>query len=76
VSSWPEALDTLEEQVRRHRAYLDGRGPLPDAVAADLPGEPFPEELRLRATLVLAEIDDLAAEVDRLRPVVPASPYR
>ena len=75
TDSWDEALDALEEWLRRTAAELAGDGPEAPAVA--LPTTPVPEGLRLRATahddfvLALARRLDVADLVE----VAPPLPY-
>lgn len=77
--AWAEALDALEALVHRQRAYLEGRGPLPDT-PWDPPAGPLPEAQRTRALVLAAECDEIERELQRLlrsrgdRPVT--SPYR
>ncbi len=74
-----DALDALEALLHRQRAYLEGRGPLPDA-PWDAPEGRLPESQRTRALVLAAECDEIERELQRLlrarsdRPVT--SPYR
>ncbi len=51
---WGDALDALEERVRRTEAWLEGTGPAPDDdVDAELPAGPVPAPLRTRAVALI-----------------------
>ena len=65
TDSWDEALDALEEWLRRTAAELAGDGPEAPAVA--LPTTPVPEGLRLRATALLQRMGDLEVEAMQRR---------
>lgn len=60
VLAWPDHLDALEEWLRRGRALFagtDGVVELPPL--ACVPDGPLPEQLRLRATVDLQELERL-----------------
>lgn len=56
MDGWLALLDALEERTARLAAVLDGNGDLPELPVIDLSTDvPLPQELRLRATSLLAE---------------------
>ena len=77
--SWSDALDALEALIERQRAYVEGRGPLPDA-PWDAPAGQLPEAQRTRALVLAAQCDEIERELQRMlrsrSDRVTASPYR
>ncbi len=76
--AWLGALDALEARLERQRAFVNGIGPLPDG-EWDVPTEPLPADLRIRALTLVTECDEIETRLarmmaDRQEPIV--SPYR
>jgi hypothetical protein len=65
TTDWPAALDALEEWLRRAGDALEQDGPTAPPVT--VPGSPVPDELRLRATVLLQRMGDLETEALRRR---------
>jgi hypothetical protein len=78
TNAWSDALDALEARIDRQRAFIDGRGPLPEG-SWGAPDEPLPTSLRGRAVLLASSCDEIESRLTRMmaerhEPLV--SPYR
>ncbi len=77
--TWANALDALEALIERQRAYLEGRGPLPDT-PWDAPSGQLPEAQRTRALVLAAQCDEIERELQHLLRArsdrATTSPYR
>jgi hypothetical protein len=65
MSEWEDALDALEEWVRRTATELVRPAPAPPGAAPVLPAGPVPRSLALRAQLLASAMSN--AETDLLR---------
>ncbi len=54
--AWNDALDALEEWVRRSVVALSAREPVQLSAAPCLPGGPAPVEVQVRAQALLAQL--------------------
>lgn len=67
MDPWGDALDALEEWVRRTAATLLSTDPGTPGQAPALPGVPVPDGLRLRAQLLLSSLQNVEGDVLRRR---------
>ena len=66
-SSWTDALDALDEWVRRTAAGVSALPPASPVVPPSMPSEALPVDLQLRAQVLIAAMRDLELEVVKRR---------
>lgn len=66
-TGWSDALDALDEQLRHQVAFVEGRGGPPSAAPIELPSTPPTPAERLRATAILARMQEVSEAATAVR---------